>query len=71
MARQKGYDEGIEKGQRIGRIQLLQQLLQQPETSRDELNRLPEQNLEQLEASLKQHLAARKPANGTPPAEKT
>jgi len=67
MARREGFDEGIEKGQWIGRIRLLQQLLQQPETSREELNRLPQQELGQLEESLKQQLAARTPSNGTPP----
>lgn len=69
--RQKAFDEGIEKGQLLGRIRLLQQLLQLPETSREELNRLPEQDLVQLEESLKQQLAARRPGNGTPPTATT
>jgi hypothetical protein len=65
---EKGMKEGVEKGRRIGSIQLLQQLLQQPETSSAELNRLPEQELVQMEAALKQQLTAKKQANGpTPP----
>jgi hypothetical protein len=71
VARQVGFDEGhekgIEEGALIGRIQLLQQLLVQPETSREELNRLPEQQLTQMEESLKRQLSSKKQANGTPP----
>ncbi len=69
--REEGMEKGIEKGKAIGRIQLLQQLLQQPETSSDELNRLPEQDLLRVEEALKQQLATRKQANGTPPTDKT
>jgi predicted transposase/invertase (TIGR01784 family) len=66
----KGREEGIEKGKVMGRIQLLQQLLQQPETSSEELQRLPEQSLLQLEESLKRQVSGTKRANGTPPTDK-
>jgi flagellar biosynthesis/type III secretory pathway protein FliH len=69
--RGKGFDEGREKGQRIGRIQLLQQLLAQPETSSEELGRLPEPDLLQLEESLKRQLSSPKQANGLTPSDKT
>jgi hypothetical protein len=59
--------DAAEGGIRIGRIQLLQQLLGLPEASREELGRLPEGGLVRLEESLRQLLAGRKPANGTPP----
>jgi hypothetical protein len=54
----------------IGRIQL-RQLLGQPETSSEELDRLPEENLAQMEDSLKRQLSGKKDANGTPPTDKT
>src|ERR1051325_3335018 len=57
---EEGIEKGIEKGKSIGRIQLLQQLLGQPETSNEELNRLPEQELIQMESSLRQQLSAKK-----------
>jgi len=60
-----------QKGELIGRIRLLQELLQQPETSREELSRRPESDLVQLEASLQAQLRARKAANGTPPPDKS
>jgi flagellar biosynthesis/type III secretory pathway protein FliH len=69
--RQEGFAKGIEKGIFLGRIRLLQQLLGQPEASNEELQRLPEQDLLQLEESLKQQLRGKKPANGTPPTDKT
>ncbi len=87
VGRQEGFDEGFakgiakgiakaiakgfEKGKWMGRIQLLQQLLQQPEMSSEELIRLPEQNLVQLEESLKRQLGGKKDVNGTPPVDKT
>jgi len=71
VARQEGIEKGIEKGQWIGRIRLLQQLLAQPETSREELSRLPEQELLQLEESLKQQLSGTKQTNDTSPTDKT
>jgi predicted transposase/invertase (TIGR01784 family) len=73
--RREGFDEGIEKGiekgKLIGRIQLLQQLLGQPETASEELNRLPEQDLLQMEESLKRELSGKRQANGTPPPGET
>jgi len=60
-----------QEGQRIGRIQLLQQLLAQPETSSEELGRLPEPDLLQLEESLKRQLSSPKQANGLTPSDKT
>jgi len=65
------HEKGIAIGQRIGRIQLLQQLLAQPETSREELARLEEQDLVQLEDSLKRQLSGPKLTNGTPPTDPT
>jgi predicted transposase/invertase (TIGR01784 family) len=62
---------GLEKGELIGRIRLLQQLLGLPETSRAELDRLPEEDLEQMAESLQHQHRGPKPANGSPPAEKT
>jgi len=59
------------KGQRIGRIQLLQQLLAQPETSLEELVLLAEQDLLQMEESLKHQLSGRKQANGAPTSDPT
>jgi hypothetical protein len=68
---------GIEIGKRIGRVQLLQQLLGLPEMSITELGRLPDEDLEQMEETLKQQLSAPKPGTGnvsltdpaTPPTE--
>src|SRR5262249_31199510 len=74
MARQLGFDEGreqgIEKGKLIGRIQLLQQFLGQPETPNQDLDRQPEQDLLRMEESLKTQLASKKQANGPPPTDK-
>jgi hypothetical protein len=70
-ARQIGREEGFERGKQIGRIQLLQQQLEQPETSDAELSRLPELDLEQLEESLMRQLQGKKHANGAPPTDKT
>jgi len=55
-----------EKGKRSGRIQLLQQLLEQVETPSEELGRWSEGKLVQLEDSLKRKLDAPGEANGTP-----
>lgn len=60
-----------EKGKAIGRVQLLQQLLEQPETSSDELDQLSQMELVEMEDSLKQQLNARKQTNGTPPSNKS
>ena len=71
-AREEAREEArvaLQKGIRIGRIQLLQHQLNQPETSHEDLNRLPEPALVQLEESLKLQLSASKQANGTPPAD--
>jgi hypothetical protein len=69
LARQVGYDEGVAKASEINkliiRIQLLQQLLKQPDTSSDDLGRMAEANLRQLEDSLKQQLSVPKGANGS------
>jgi predicted transposase/invertase (TIGR01784 family) len=56
-----------EEGVRIGRVQLLQQLLGLPEAPLAELLRLPDEELEQLEESLRRQLGAPQRANGTPP----
>jgi hypothetical protein len=65
----RSVEANLKKGQRIGRIQLLQQLLQQPETPGEELERLAEQDLLQMEDSLRRQLSPPKAANGTPPTE--
>jgi predicted transposase/invertase (TIGR01784 family) len=73
--RQLGFHEGrgrgTEEGIRIGRIQVLQQLLGLPEAPREELAQLSEQSLGQLEDSLKRQLGGPKPANGTAPPNQT
>jgi predicted transposase/invertase (TIGR01784 family) len=56
--------EGIETGQWIGRIQLLQQLLGQPPTPSEELSRLSEEDLMQREEALQRQFSAKKEANG-------
>jgi predicted transposase/invertase (TIGR01784 family) len=66
---QEQAQANLQKGQRIGRIQLLQQLLAQPETSREELARLAEPELAQLEELLKRQLPPPKATNGTPATE--
>jgi predicted transposase/invertase (TIGR01784 family) len=75
MAEQRGFDagrgKGTEEGIRMGRIQVLQQLLGLPETPRMQLTQLSEQALEQLEESLKRQLSGPKPANGSSTPEKT
>jgi hypothetical protein len=60
-----------EKGKAIGRIQMLQQFLQQPEPSSEELDQLSQEDLVQLEDSLKRQLSDRKAVNGTTPPDKT
>jgi hypothetical protein len=59
------------EGELIGRIRLLQEWLQQPVTSREELARWPESDLVQLDATLYAQLRIGKAANGTPPAGPT
>jgi predicted transposase/invertase (TIGR01784 family) len=75
MARQDGYkegrEEGLEEGLRIGRIQMLQQLLHQPETPRAELSALSDAQLEQLEESLKRQLSGSQDANGASSSDTT
>jgi predicted transposase/invertase (TIGR01784 family) len=66
---EKGIEKGIEKGKLIGRIQLLQQLLKQPETSNEDLGRLSQEALLQMEDSLKQKLTSQKEVNGTRPTD--
>jgi hypothetical protein len=76
---EKGIQKAIEeaiwkaigKGEVIGRIQLLQQLLKQPETSSTELKGLPEEELVQREEILKRQLSALKAGKGTPANNKT
>jgi len=65
------HQVGFDKGEVAGRILHLQQLLGQPETPRQELARLDQEDLEDLENSLKQQFSANKTANGTPPIDKT
>jgi flagellar biosynthesis/type III secretory pathway protein FliH len=69
--RQEGREEGIERGELMGRIRLLQQLLEQPETPRAELSHVAEADLVQMEESLQRQLRGKKQANGTPPTDKT
>jgi predicted transposase/invertase (TIGR01784 family) len=69
VAKEEGRQEGVEKGKAIGRIQLMQQLLAQPETSAAELDLLPEQDLVRLEEALKSQLSRKTQANGTPPTD--
>jgi predicted transposase/invertase (TIGR01784 family) len=64
-ARQIGFQEGFEKGQLVSRVRLLQQLLEQSEASLEELARLPVEDLEHLEESLKSQLGRKKETNGT------
>jgi len=60
-------EEGLEKGTRIGRIQLFQQLQEQPVTSKIDLDRLSVSDLVRLEESLTEQLSRKKQVNGTPP----
>ena|SRR5271166_5566892 len=66
----KCREEAIAKSELVGSIRLLQQLLQQPETSSEELIQLPEQNLVQLDESLRRQFGSKKGTKGTPPVEK-
>ncbi len=59
-----------EKGIVIGRIQLLQRFLGQPETSSADLGQLPVENLLQREDSLKQQLSSKKQVNGAGPTDR-
>jgi len=69
--RKEGIEIGVEKGKWIGRIQLLQQLLGQPETPNDQLGQQPEADLVHLEETLRRRLQeGKKPINGTPPTDK-
>ena len=69
--REEGIEIGREAGELVGRIQLLQRLLQQTETPKEELYRQPEEELLRLEESLTRQLGGKKESNGTPPAEGT
>jgi flagellar biosynthesis/type III secretory pathway protein FliH len=67
----RGFEIGLARGELMGRIRLLQEWLQQPVTSREELAQTPESDLVQLDAALYAQLRTRKAANGTPPAGPT
>jgi len=54
-----------EQGIRIGRIQLLRELLQQPETPSEDLDRLPLLDLKVLEGDLKRQWIARAATSGS------
>jgi len=58
-ARQEGREEGLEKGALAGRIQLLQQLLGEPESSIEALRDLPTNELSAQLADLQQRLRSR------------
>jgi predicted transposase/invertase (TIGR01784 family) len=62
---------GVEKGEVIGRIRLLQRLLGQSQTASAELRRQPLEDLLQEAAALERQHSGPNPANGSPPAEKT
>jgi flagellar biosynthesis/type III secretory pathway protein FliH len=68
---EEGSEKGLEKGELIGRIRMLQQFLHQPETSREELKRLSEEELLRMESSLKQQLSGKENTNGTSSTDKT
>jgi predicted transposase/invertase (TIGR01784 family) len=70
LALQQGIEKGIEKGACIGRIQLLQQLLGQAVTARDELSRLDDADLARQEEALLQQMSGKKQTNGAPPDDK-
>lgn len=59
-ADQAGEARGIEKGTLIGKIQLLQQLLGEPEHAVDELSALGKQRLEEMLVEMQQRLRSRK-----------
>ena len=65
------HQEGIEKGKRIGRIQVWQKILKQAEASSEELNRRSEEELLQMEESLERQFSEKKEVNGKPPADRT
>jgi predicted transposase/invertase (TIGR01784 family) len=60
---EKGLEEGREQGEVVGRIQLAQRLLRQTVTPREELLRLPPEELATLAQQLEQQLLP--PTNGT------
>jgi len=66
-----GFEKGFEVGQIVARIHLLQQLLKQPETPFKEMGRLEEDDLLELEDSLKRQISGTYFFNGTAPTEKT
>jgi predicted transposase/invertase (TIGR01784 family) len=63
-------EEGFEKGKHIGRIQLLQQLLQQATTPSEELAQLPDKDLSRLAEALTRQISGNKQDNGPPPTDK-
>jgi len=59
IARQEGLEEGLERGQSLGRIHLCQVLLKMPLTPREELLLLPLIELRIRADTLEQQLRAR------------
>ena len=57
--REEGLEKGLEKGCIAGRIQLLQQLLGEAESSMEDLRGLPMKELSQRLADLQQRLRSR------------
>lgn len=68
---QLALQKGFEKGVLIGRIRLSQQLLHQPETSKEELLRLDVEDLMRLEEELTRQLTGKKEVNGSIPTDKS
>jgi hypothetical protein len=66
MWENRGIEIGIEKGRLIGRIQLLQELLELPEKPTNQLAYLSREQLAQLQESLYRQLNEKNLANGTP-----
>ncbi len=57
--REQGREEGLERGAVVGRIQLLQQLLEEDESSLEALRDLPMEELSATLADLQQRLRSR------------
>jgi predicted transposase/invertase (TIGR01784 family) len=60
----RAAQEKARRAEGVGRIHVLQQMLEHPETPSDELHRLPEENLLQIEDALRRELNATKATNG-------
>ena len=58
-AREEGREEGLERGAVVGRIQLLQQLLGEEESSLEDLRELPTKELATKLTDLQQRLRSR------------